>query len=164
MTTTPTKIEQKTVAAPNAATNNQGNHSSPLTNGEICALPASMLAAKIRRGEVSAVAAVEAYIERLEAVNPALNALVVRRFAEARAEAAELDGRRAAGLPLGPLAGVPVTIKECLDLAGTPSTVGVPSRQGARVERDERHVARLRAADAIVLGKTNVGQLLLMIE
>src|SRR6266436_4913504 len=103
MTTTPTKIEQKTVAAPNAATNNQGNHSSPL-------------AAKIRRGEVSAVAAVEAYIERLEAVNPALNALVVRRFAEARAEAAELDGRRAAGLPLGPLAGVPVTIKECLDL------------------------------------------------
>ncbi|HXI58741.1 MAG TPA: amidase family protein, partial [Polyangia bacterium] len=154
-------IEQKGTAA---ATQNKGIHQAPPTNGGICALSASTLAALIRRGEISAVAAVEAYIERLQAVNPALNALVVPRFAEARAEAAEIDRRRAAGQALGPLAGVPVTVKECLDLAGTPSTGGVPSRQRVHAKDDERHVARLRAAGAVVLGKTNVGQLLLMIE
>jgi fatty acid amide hydrolase len=129
-----------------------------------CALPARELAARIRNGEMSAARAVEAYIARLEEVNPRLNALVVKRYDEARREAREIDRRRAAGEPLGPLAGVPVTVKECLDLAGTPATFGIPSRRNATASADERHVARLRAAGAIVLGKTNVGQLLLMIE
>ena len=138
--------------------------SAPMTAAAIRALPALTLAQEIRRGTVTAAAAVEAYIEKLEAVNPALNALVVRRFDEARAEARAVDHLRAAGAPLGPLGGVPVTVKECLDLAGTPSTFGLPSRRSAIATADEPHVARLRAAGAIVLGKTNVGQLLLMIE
>jgi Asp-tRNA(Asn)/Glu-tRNA(Gln) amidotransferase A subunit family amidase len=122
---------------------------------ETCANP---LASKIRTGEIAAVAAVDAYIARIEQVNPALNALVVSRYDEARAEARDVDRRRAAGEPLGPLAGVPVTIKECLDLAGTPSTFGLPSRKDRIVSHDEKHVARLRRAGAIVLGKTNVAR------
>jgi fatty acid amide hydrolase len=133
---------------------------------DLCALGATELAARIARGEASAVDAVEAYIARLAAVNPRLNALVVERFAEARAEAREVDRRRAAGEPLGPLAGVPVTIKESLGLAGTPSSFGVDAApwKDALATEDEPHVARLRRAGAIVLGKTNVGQLLFMLE
>ncbi len=131
---------------------------------DLRALSARELAARIRRGEVSAAQAVEAYIARLEDVNPGLNALVVRRYDQARQEAHEVDRRRAAGQPLGPLAGVPVTVKECLDLTGTAATFGIPSRRAATAAADEKHVARLRAAGAIVLGKTNVGQLLLMVE
>jgi fatty acid amide hydrolase len=65
---------------------------------------------------------------------------------------------------MGPLQGVPVTIKESLDLAGAPSTFGIPSRAGHRAGSDERHVARIREAGAIVLGKTNVAQLLFYYE
>jgi fatty acid amide hydrolase len=137
-----------------------GTRSSP----SVCDLPATELALKIGHGELSAVEAVEAYIARIEHVNPSLNALVVKRYGEARAEAREIDRKRAAGESLGPLAGVPVTIKECLDLEGTPSTFGIPSRKAALAHSDEKHVARLRAAGAIVLGKSNAGQLLLMIE
>jgi fatty acid amide hydrolase len=138
------------------------HHAAP----DLCVLGATELAARIAAGEVTATAAVEAYIARLEAVNPRLNALVVPRFAEARAEAGEVDRRRAAGEPLGPLAGVPVTIKESLALAGTPASFGVDAApwKTELASEDEPHVARLRAAGAIVLGKTNVAQLLLMIE
>jgi fatty acid amide hydrolase len=130
----------------------------------LCDLGATELAAAIRRGEVPARDAVEAYIARIEAVNPSLNALVVKRYDEAREEARQIDRKRAAGEPLGPLAGVPVTIKECLDLRGTAATFGLPSRKGAIAAADEKHVDRLRRAGAIVLGKTNVAQLLLHIE
>ena len=82
------------------------------TNDELCDLSGRELAKKICRGEVSALEAVEAHIERIEAVNPLLNAVVVKRYDEARAEARELDQRRSAGQPLGPLGGVPITVKE----------------------------------------------------
>jgi len=131
---------------------------------DLCNLSAKDLAGKIARGTVTAADAVEDHIAALERVNPKLNALVVARYEQARAEAREVDRKRAAGEPLGPLAGVPVTIKECLDLAGTPSTFGIASWRKRNASRDEKHVARLRAAGAIVLGKTNVGQLLLMFE
>jgi fatty acid amide hydrolase len=134
------------------------------TNDELCALSGRLLAQKIRQGEISALDAVEAHIGRIEAVNPRLNAVVVRRYDEARAEARELDKRRAAGASLGPLGGVPITVKESLDLAGTPSTFGIPSRQSALAQSDNEYVGRLRAAGAIVLGKTNVSQLLLFLE
>jgi fatty acid amide hydrolase len=98
---------------------------------------------------------VEACIARIEEVNPALNAVVVKRYDEARREA------RAAS---GPLAGVPITVKECLDVAGTPSTFGIPSRAGRLAIADDPVVARLRAAGAVVVAKTNVAQLLIFIE
>src|SRR5262245_49544537 len=83
-------------------------------------LSASSLAERVARGEVSAVEAVEAHIARIEAVNPRINAVVVTRYDEARTEAREADERRTRGEPLGPLHGVPITIKEAFDLAGTP--------------------------------------------
>jgi fatty acid amide hydrolase len=125
---------------------------------------ATELAARIAAGELSALGAVEAHIARIEAVNPPLNAVVVKRYDDARAEAREADRRRAAGEPLGPLHGVPVTVKECLDLAGTPSTFGLAKRRSQRAAADDPFVARLRAAGAIVLGKTNASQLLLSLE
>jgi fatty acid amide hydrolase len=130
----------------------------------ICQLPAGELAKRIRSGGVSAADAVEAYIARIRVVNPGLNALVAERFDDARNEAREVDRRLAAGESVGPLGGVPVTVKECLDLAGTAATFGLPGRRHQRATADEKHVARLREAGAIVLGKTNVAQLLMFIE
>lgn len=127
-------------------------------------LGAAELAGRIARGEIMAREAVEAHIARLEAINPALNAIVVPRFDEARAEADAADERQARGEPLGPLHGVPITIKEAFDLAGTPATYGLRSRAQTLAAADDPYVARLRAAGAIVLGKTNVPQVLLYNE
>ncbi|HEY0396427.1 MAG TPA: amidase family protein [Candidatus Elarobacter sp.] len=134
------------------------------TERDPTAWTASELAARIAAGDLSASDAVEAHIARIEAVNPRLNAVVVKRYDEARAEARDADRRRAAGAPLGPLHGVPVTVKECLDLAGTPSTFGLAKRASQRAAADDPYVARLRAAGAIVLGKTNASQLLMSLE
>jgi len=127
-------------------------------------LSARALAQRIAQGELSAREAMEAHISRIEEVNPALNAVVWKRYEQAREEAGEVDRRRARGDVLGALAGVPITIKECLDLTGSPSTFGVPARKTHRAERDDEYVSRLRAAGAIVLGKTNAAQCLLFVE
>jgi fatty acid amide hydrolase len=135
-----------------------------MTSGDLTQWSAGALASGIRGGEISSVDAVEAHIARIERVNGALNAVVVKRYDEARREAQEADRRRAAGEPLGPLHGVPVTIKECLDLEGTPTTFGISSRGGTLLKKDDAYVARLRASGAVIVGKTNAGQLLLMFE
>ncbi|HKZ70134.1 MAG TPA: amidase family protein, partial [Anaerolineales bacterium] len=127
-------------------------------------LSAVELAGLIARGEASSVEVVEAHIRRIEEVNPKLNAVVVKRYEPARAKAQQADAKRQRGETLGPLHGVPLTIKECLDLHGTPSTFGLSSRASHRAEQDDGYVARLRAAGAIPLGKTNVAQLLLYYE
>lgn len=140
-------------------------HRTPTRNySDLTQLSAAQLAQHIARRDVSAVEAVEAHIARIAQVNPSLNALVVERFAAARAEARRADEQVQAGADLGPLHGVPVTVKESLDLAGAPSTFGLPSRAGINAKRDEVHVARLRQAGAIVLGKTNVAQMLFYYE
>ncbi len=131
---------------------------------QLLAMSGIELARAIASGEVTAVEAVEAHIARIEAVNPKLNAVVVKRYDEARAEARAADERRARGEPLGPLHGVPVTIKDALDVTGTPSTYGLPSRARTLATEDDIYVRRLREAGAIILGKTNVPQLLLYIE
>ena len=131
---------------------------------ELWRLTASELALHLRNGDCSALETIDAHIARIDAVNPELNALVYERFEQARAEARAADERRAAGRPIGRLHGVPITVKESLDVAGMPSTYGLRSRLQTIAERDDPHVARLRAAGAIVLGKTNVSQLLLYLE
>jgi fatty acid amide hydrolase len=131
---------------------------------QLAGCSAAELAGLIARGEVSALEVVDAHIARIEQVNPRLNAVVVRRYDEARAEAQQADRRRLRGAPLGPLHGVPVTVKECLDLVGTPSTFGLRRRAQDTPLRDDPYVARLRAAGAVVVGKTNVPQLLLYYE
>lgn len=129
------------------------------------ALPgAAALARAIRDGETTARAAVEACIERIEEYDGAVNAVVQRRFVQARDEAAEADAKRARGRSLGPLHGVPITIKDQFDVAGMPTTLGLVGR-GERLETaDGPLVHRLRRAGAIVLGKTNVMQMTLAPE
>lgn len=134
------------------------------TSSDPCAATASELARRIADGSITSADAVEAHIARIERVNPALNAVVVKRYDDARAEAREADRRRTAGEPLGALHGVPVTIKECLDFSGLPSTFGLASRAAHVAGADDPYVARLRAAGAVVLGKTNVAQMLLAVE
>src|SRR5262249_23270390 len=118
------------------------------------------LAERIRTGATSAAEAVEAYIARIEAVNPKINSVVWKLYDQARAEAKSADEQRARGEPLGPLHGVPITIQDQFLLKGTPSTWGLLNRQAHRAPEDGPLVARLRAAGAIVLGKTNIPQLL----
>jgi fatty acid amide hydrolase len=125
---------------------------------------AAELARMIAKGEASALEVVDAHIKRIESVNARLNAVVIKLYGEARGAARDVDAARARGELLPPLAGVPITIKESIDLAGTPSTAGIPSRVKQIVNADAPIVATLRRAGAIPLGKTNVSQAVLYQE
>ncbi len=131
---------------------------------DIVAMGATDLEARMKSGELSAVEVVNAYVEQIKLTDAALNAVVVRRFAEARAEAVEADKARAAGLPLGPLHGLPITIKEQFLLDGTASTLGLHWRENHRADHTGPLVSALQAAGAIILGKTNDSQNLSYIE
>jgi fatty acid amide hydrolase 2 len=125
------------------------------------------LASAIRSGELRSREVVEAHIELIERRNPELNAVVATRFDEARAEADEVDalaGSARKRRRLGPLAGVPCTIKESFAVAGMPNTSGSLDRVGAVAERNATAVQRLCDAGAIALGVTNTSQLTLWIE
>lgn len=122
------------------------------------------LAGLIRSRRVSAAEVVEEHIRRIEAVNGELNAVVIPLFDQARTEARAADEALARGVEPGPLHGVPVTIKECHYVAGTCATAGLECRAGTCETTDALMVERLREAGAIVLGKTNVPQLMLYFE
>ena len=132
--------------------------------GTLTSFGAAELAGLIRRGEVSAREVVDAHIERIEAVDPRLNAVVFPLFERARVDAEAADAAQRRGQELGPLHGVPMTIKDQHLVDGTPTTLGLPSRAAHRAQADGPCVARLRRAGAIFLGKTNVGQLLISNE
>ncbi|HTR15365.1 MAG TPA: amidase [Roseiarcus sp.] len=117
---------------------------------------ASELAAGIARKAFSSAEVVEAHLQRIEAVNSRVNAVVRILGEEARRDAAEVDRRVAAGETLGPLHGVPFTIKENIDMAGLPTTWGVPALAQAVVPMDAPIVERMRAAGAIPIGRTNL--------
>lgn len=108
------------------------------------------------RGETSAAALVDATFTRMAAVNPALNAVITTAEDRARAEAEDWDRQLAAGRPLPPLAGLPVLIKDNQHAAGLPTTLGSAAHLDAVPAQDSGVVARLRAAGAIVVGKTNI--------
>ena len=117
------------------------------------------LARQLRRGQLSAAQLVEAHIERIEAINPGLNALVKDRFEDARAEANAADKRLQAADPddvLPPLLGVPCTIKEFLQTKKMPHTGGISWMADRVADKDATVTARLRAAGAIILGVTNI--------
>ena len=117
---------------------------------------ARTLAALVREKKVGAVELLEFYLERVDRLNPQINAVIVRRAAEARKEAADCDAMTAKGQSLGPLHGVPMTVKESFDVAGTPSTWGLTAHRDNIAREDALSVARLKAAGAVVFGKTNV--------
>jgi len=104
---------------------------------------------------VSARELLDARLARHEAVHPVLNAVVQTDLERARREAADLDEARAHGTELGPLAGLPITVKDCFDVAGMPAVSGNPAFVGRGECADAATVAIARAAGAIVWGKTN---------
>src|SRR5579883_301247 len=126
---------------------------------DIIGASATRLAAGIRDREVSAVEVVETLLARIEAVNPKINAIVQLTATPAREEARAADAALARGEIKGPLHGVPCTIKDTIETAGVVCTGGTTGRANHVPTEDATAVARLRAAGAIVLGKTNVPEL-----
>ena len=122
-------------------------------------LTAHELASGVRDGAFTATDVVEAHLERIAGTNPEINAITRLLADRARTAAVETDRRRAAGEPLGPLAGVPFTVKENIDIGGVPTTHGVPRFRDAVAAADSPSVARLRAAGAIPIGHSNMPDL-----
>jgi aspartyl-tRNA(Asn)/glutamyl-tRNA(Gln) amidotransferase subunit A len=118
-------------------------------------LSAAELAAAYAHGDTDPVAVFDAVSARIEALNPALNA-VIARDTQARNVAVDSTRRYARGKPLGALDGVPITIKDNILVAGVPCTWGSRLYRDFTPGEDELPVARLRAAGAIIVGKTNV--------
>ena len=118
-------------------------------------MSATKLAGLIRSKQISSVEAVQNFVDRIHAVNPLINAVVTPCFERAFAEAKAADAMLAKGESMGPLHGVPMTIKDSIDTAGVVTTGGTQGRSHFVPEKDASAVARLRAAGAILLGKTN---------
>ena len=128
-------------------------HSGTETDRELTWCSAGELARLIAAGTVSARDVLEAHITQIEAVDVRLNSVIARRFDEARAEADAVDAARARGETLGPLAGVPITVKEQFHVAGMATTFGLPTRKDMRETANGPLITRLREAGAIILGK-----------
>jgi amidase len=128
-------------------------------------LPATAQARLIRNGEISAEQLINAHLRRIEEVNPSLNAVVETLEASAREAAREVDRQRASGAALPPLAGVPFSIKDSIEVQGTVCTAGTLGLEHAAPSAaDATLVARLRAAGAIPLARTNLPDLLFAFE
>ena len=115
------------------------------------------LARRIRQREVSSAEVVEAHLRRIDAVNPRLNA-VVTLAEDAHERAREADAALTAGKLWGPLHGVPMTIKDSFNTAGVRSTWATTGRRDFIPDADATVVARMKAAGAILLGKTNTSE------
>ena len=126
---------------------------------------ATAMAKSIRSGEISSAELVTAHLERIAQVNPAINAVVEALADSAMKQAEEADRQLAAGEETGPLHGVPFSVKDSIDVAGTRCTAGTLGRRNAEAaERDATLVARLRVAGAIPIAKTNLPDLLFSFE
>lgn len=110
----------------------------------------------VREGRVTSLELTEHMVQRIERFNPALNAIVTFTKAEAITRAKEADEALARGEIWGPLHGVPVTIKDCFEVAGVRTTAGATRFKDNIPQEDATTVARLKDAGAVILGKTNV--------
>jgi amidase len=120
---------------------------------------ATALALAIRRQELASVDIVRAYLDRIEEVNPRINAVVHLAAEEALEAALRADAAVARGDELGALHGVPITLKDSIDTAGMVSTGGTLGRADFVPDQDATVAARLRAAGAVLMGKTNTPEL-----
>ncbi|OTF81740.1 fatty-acid amide hydrolase-like protein [Euroglyphus maynei] len=145
------------------------NQIPPITN-PLLLQTATELAEKTRTGQLKCETLVRVFIDRINVVNPLVNAVVANCFNDAIKEAREYDRRIEMALndPLIeddvlklPLLGVPITIKECITVKGMPNTAGLYSRKDFRAPEDAQVVKNVRKAGAIVLGVTNVPEFLL---
>ncbi len=126
-----------------------------LTDSNLYYAGVTTLVAAIRARRISSAELVEALIRRIEVVNPKLNALVFPTFDQARAAAKVADRDLARGKSHGPLHGIPHSVKDSLDTAGVVTTAGTAGWAKRIPAKDATIVARLRAAGAILLGKSN---------
>src|SRR5215831_4332111 len=117
---------------------------------------ATQLAAAIRRKKIGCLELLDLYLARVDKHNPALNAIVVMDVEGARKRARAADRALAKGQVWGRLHGVPMTIKESYDVAGMPTTWGVPALKDNRATRNALAVDRLLGAGVVLFGKTNV--------
>lgn len=134
----------------------QQDASKPDTPTQLWAMGASELASAIRSRQVSATEVVRAHLDRIEKVNSKLNAVTVTLSEQALRAAAQADEAIAQGKTLGPLWGVPITVKENIDLLGSATTQGVIALKDNLPERDAAHVAKLKRAGVIPIGRTNL--------
>lgn len=109
----------------------------------------------IRDGKISAREAVDAALDRMSEMNPTVNAVTVDLSDKARTAADQADATRASGVETGPLHGVPVTIKENIDQIGETTPNGIPALNETLAEEDSPVVTNLKAAGAIIIGRTN---------
>ncbi|HET9077458.1 MAG TPA: amidase family protein [Acidimicrobiales bacterium] len=123
---------------------------------DLALLPAGRLADMIRRRELSSRELLELYLGRIDRLNPQLNAVVTLDAERAYREAAAADEQTARGGATGPLHGLPMTVKDAIEVAGMRSTGGSPALADHMPAADAPVVSRLRRAGAVVVGKTNV--------
>jgi aspartyl-tRNA(Asn)/glutamyl-tRNA(Gln) amidotransferase subunit A len=119
---------------------------------------ATDLVAAVRSGSLTATACTEAFLDRIAAVDGRVNAFLAVDRGAALAQAGTIDERLAAGQPVGPLAGLPVAVKDALCTTDLPTTCASRMLAGYRPPYDAFVVARLRAADAVIVGKTNMDE------
>ncbi|MFC9110985.1 amidase [Streptomyces harbinensis] len=131
------------------------------TTEPLWARTAAELGRAVACGDIGAAEVVDSHLERIAATNPAVGAVTQLLADRARAQARDLDRRRAAGEDLGPLAGVPFTVKENLAIGGVPTTHGIARFKDFTAPADAPPVARLRAAGAIPIGHSNMPDLAL---
>jgi amidase len=123
---------------------------------ELWTLGACELARLVRAREVSARDVVQAHLDRIAEVNPALNAVTDVLAEQALTAADAADSALGRGTAAGPLTGVPMTVKENIDVAGSATTLGIAALRGAVARQDAPHIGELRAAGAIPVGRGNM--------
>jgi aspartyl-tRNA(Asn)/glutamyl-tRNA(Gln) amidotransferase subunit A len=126
--------------------------------GDLIRQEAAVLAGAIASGEVSSEEVTRAHLDRIEAVDERVHAFLQVTGDAALESARAVDRKRSEGAPLGPLAGVPIAVKDVLTMRGVPTTAGSRVLEGWRPPYDSAVVERLRAADMIILGKTNMDE------
>ena len=117
---------------------------------------ATELAAMVRQGEIGCLELLDVFLGRVDTYNEQLNAIIWTDIEGARAQARDADNAVKSGQPLGPLHGVPMTVKESYQLAGSPTTWGIPALKDNITETTALLIERLQSAGAIIFGKTNV--------
>jgi aspartyl-tRNA(Asn)/glutamyl-tRNA(Gln) amidotransferase subunit A len=125
---------------------------------DLTRLTAAEIATAVASGEASAVEVAQAHLDRIGAVDGSVHAFLHVDVEGALRAAAAVDAKRAAGVALGPLAGVPLALKDVLTMRGVPTTCGSKILDGWRPPYDSTVVRKLREADVVILGKTNMDE------